>query len=72
MYRLVSNWSKYGITSSSQVSLIGRMILNTARITLMQAMHEGIRVLLKGTMQEQRSIIDSEKKGGLKDILRRR
>lgn len=72
MYRMVSNWTQYGITSTSQVRLIGRMILNTARITLMQAMDEGIRVLLKGTMQEQRSIIDSEKKGGLKDIFRRR
>ena len=72
MYRMVSNWRQYGITSASQIRLIGRMILNTSRITLMQAMNEGIRVLLKGTMQEQRSIIDSERKGGLKDIFKRR
>ena len=72
IYRIVSSWKMYGISSSSQIRLIGRMILNTARITLMQAMDEGIRVLLKGTMQEQRSIIDSKERGGLKDIFKRR
>jgi len=63
---LIKNWKEYGITGTDQLDFIHQIIFSNTFITLKQPEGGGIRDLLKGTTQEQRSVVTSEeRRGGL-------
>lgn len=65
MKMCIRNWREYGITGSDQIGLVSQIVVSNTFITLKQPEGAGIRELLKGTIQEVRSVQEQPKKDGL-------
>lgn len=68
MRMILCHWESYNIIGSDQVHYCGEIVFSIAFITMKQCMNEGIRALLKGTMQESYSHISGERNKGWKDL----
>lgn len=74
-YMLLKNWKIYKIKGIDQLNFVHQLIISNTFITLKQPEGEGIRKLIKGTIQESRSVVDnqqSKKKGGFLEGLIRK
>lgn len=59
-HMLLKNWKEYGIKGTDQLEFVHQIVMSNTFITLKQPEGGGIRDLLKGTTQEQRSVISQE------------
>lgn len=57
---LLKNWREYGIKGTDQLEFVHQIVMSNTFISLKQPEGGGIRDLLKGTTQEQRSVISQE------------
>ena len=51
----LKNWKEYGIKGTDQLGFVHEIVMSNTLITLKQPQDEGIRKLLMGTVQENRS-----------------
>lgn len=56
----LKNWKEYGIKGTDQLEFIHEIVFSNTFITLKQPEGGGIRDLIKGTTQEQRSFLSQE------------
>jgi len=60
--QLLKNWKEYGIKGTDQLGFIHQIVFTNTFITLKQPENAGIRGLIMGATQENRSIISTEEK----------
>jgi hypothetical protein len=68
MRMILAHWEDYNIIGTDQIHYVGEIVFSIAFITLKQSQNEGIRSLLKGTMQESYTHVQQEKAKGIKDM----
>lgn len=69
----LKNWKEYGIQGTDQLGFVHEIVISNTLITLKQPQDEGIRKLLMGTVQENRSLVSQEdvSKKGLRGLFKR-
>jgi hypothetical protein len=68
----LKNWKEYGIKGVDQFHFIHQIIFSNTFITLKQPEGAGIRKMLMGTISEHAVKSETEKKGGMFNLFRRR
>lgn len=68
MRMMLAHWESYNIIGTDQIHYCGEIVFSIAFITLKQSQNEGIRSLLKGTLQETYAHVQGERKGGIKEL----
>ena len=72
----LKNWKEYGIKGTDQLSFVHEIVFSNTLITLKQPEGEGIRKMLMGTVNENRTILGSDQdtnnnKKGLRGLFRK-